>query len=168
MSSLSLVELLTSAHDTTHFDCGTHESLNVWLRKYARQNQAGDSARTYVVHRDGLVVGYYAISAGSVARESATERAGRGQPNQPIPVALLGRLAVDRQEQGKGLGAALLKDALLRIEAAADVLGIRAILVHAIDQQARAFYERYDFEPCLDDDLHLMLLMKDLRKQLAR
>ncbi len=168
MSDLSGVELLTSAHDTGHFDCGTHRSLNVWLRKYALQSQSGDSARTYVVHRDGLVVGYYAIAAGSVGRDAATQRAGRGQPNQPIPVALLGRLAVDRQEQGKGLGAALLKDALLRIEAAADVLGIRAILVHAIDRQARAFYERYDFERCPSDDLHLMLLMKDLRKQLAR
>lgn len=165
MPELSSVEALSKAHRVEQFDCGTHESLNLWLKRYALQNQSGDSSRTYVVHRANQVVGYYAISAGSIFREDAPNRAAKAQPN-PIPISLLGRLAVDKREHGIGLGKALLKDALLRIERAADILGIRAVLVHAIDLQARAFYERFDFEPCPNDDLHLMLLMKDLRKQL--
>ena len=166
MAELSSIEALSRAHDLSQFDCGTHESLNQWLKKYALQNQASDSARTYVVHRANIVVGYYAISAGSISKESATPRAGQGLANHPIPIALLGRLAVHKTEQGTGLGRALLKDALSRMEQAADILGIRAILVHAIDQKARAFYARFDFEPCPDDDLHMMLLMKDLRREL--
>lgn len=141
--------------------------MNMWLQKYALQNQANDSARTYVVHRAKIVVGYYTISAGSVARERATARSAHGLANHPVPVSLLARLAVDRREQGRGLGSALLKDALLRIERAGDVLGIRAVLVHAIDEQARMFYERFDFEGCPGDALHLMLLMKDLRRLLG-
>ena len=168
MHDLSQVEILTKSHDLSRFDCGTHESLNLWLKKYAVQNHANDSARTYVVHRNSAVVGYYAISAGSVSKESATARMAHGLANHPVPVSLLARLAVHKEEQGSGLGKALLKDALLRIERAADILGIRAVLAHAIDQQARAFYEKFDFDPCPGDDLHLMLLIKDLRKLLGR
>lgn len=167
MAALTSVEPLNKLHDVAHFDCGRHASLNLWLQRYALQNQANDSARTYVVHRANEVVGYYTISAGSVARERATTRAGHGLANHPVPIGLLARLAVDKSEQGRGLGGALLKDALLRLERAADVLGIRAVLVHAIDEQARAFYERYDFEACPGDALHLMLLMKDLRRLLG-
>jgi predicted N-acetyltransferase YhbS len=141
--------------------------LNLWLQKYALQNQANDSARTYVVHRTNVVVGYYTISAGSVARERATARSAHGLANHPVPVSLLARLAVDTNEQGNGLGSALLKDALVRVERAADVLGIRAVLVHAIDERARAFYERFGFEPCPGDALHLMLLLKDLRRMVG-
>lgn len=166
MALLSQVEPLNRTHDLTYFDCGTHESLNLWLRKFALQNEANDRARTYVVHRAKVVVGYYSISAGSIARESATLRSAQGLARDPVPIALLGRLAVHRKEQGLGLGTALLKDALFRIERAADILGIRAVLVHAIDREARAFYEKFDFEPCPDDELHLMLLMKDLRREL--
>jgi GNAT superfamily N-acetyltransferase len=166
LSELSTVEVLTKAHDLSCFDCGAHESLNLWLKKYALQNQANESARTYVVHRANAVVGYYSISAGSIAKASATARAAQGLANHPVPISLLGRLAVHQAEQGTGLGKALLKDALIRIERAADILGIRAVLVHAIDQAARAIYEKFDFEPCVDDELHLMLLMKDLRRQL--
>jgi GNAT superfamily N-acetyltransferase len=166
MAQLSQVEPLSRAHDLTPFDCGTHESLNLWLRKFALQNQANDSARTYVVHRAKVVVGYYSISAGSIARESATPRSAQGLARHPVPIALLARLAVHREEQGLGLGSALLKDALFRIERAAEILGIRAVLVHAIDREARVFYEKFDFEPCPDDELHLMLLMKDLRREL--
>jgi len=168
VSELSAVEIFGREHETSRFDCGSHESLNVWLKKYALQNQANDSARTYVVHRDGQVVGYYTISAGSIAKESSTVRAAQGLANHPIPISLLARLAVDKVEQGGGLGKALLKDALLRIERAADVLGIRAVLVHAIDTRAKAFYEKFGFEPCPEDELRLMLLMKDIRKRLQR
>ena len=166
-AGLSAVELLSKSHNFSDFDCGTHVSLNLWLKKYALQNQANESARTYVVHRASQVVGYYSISAGSVAKASATARVAQGLANHPVPIALLGRLAVHRSEQGQGLGKALLKDALVRIERAADILGIRAVLVHAIDAEARAFYQRFDFEPCPDDELHLMLLMKDLRRNLG-
>lgn len=166
MAPLSQVEALSRSHDLSRFDCGAHESLNLWLRKYALQNQANDTARTYVVHRANVVVGYYSISAGSVARESATPRSAQGLARHPVPIALLGRLAVHREEQRLGIGSALLKDALIRIEHAADILSIRAVLVHAIDSKAKAFYERFDFEPCPDDELHLMLLMKDLRRAL--
>lgn len=166
MAQLSQVEALSRTHDLTQFDCGSHESLNLWLRKFAWQNQANDSARTYVAHRANAVVGYYSISAGTITRESATARAAQGLARHPVPIALLGRLAVHREEQGHGLGKALLKDALFRIERAADILGIRAVLVHAIDREASAFYEKFDFEPCPGDEMHLMLLMKDLRRAL--
>lgn len=168
VAELSQIEPLSWAHDLTRFDCGTYESLNLWLRKFAPQNQANDSARTYVVHRANAVAGYYSISAGSVARENATLRSAQGLARHPVPIALLGRLAIDREEQGRGLGAALLKDALIRVERAADILGIRAVLVHAIDRHAKAFYERFDFESCPDDELHLMLLMKDIRRALRQ
>jgi GNAT superfamily N-acetyltransferase len=166
VAELSTVEVLSKLHNLSDFDCGTHESLNLWLKKFALQNQANESARTYVVHRSQAVVGYYSISAGSIARAHATVRAAQGLANHPIPISLLGRLAVHKSEQGTGLGKALLKDALLRMERAADILGIRAVLVHAIDDRASSFYEKFDFEPCPGEELHLMLLMKDLRKQL--
>lgn len=121
---------------------------------------------SYVVHRNNVVIGYHSISAGSVGKQEAIPRAGKGLANHPIPVAVLTRLAVDREEQGKGLGQALLKDALLRIEQAANILGIRAVLVHAIDDSARDFYKQYEFEECPGNRLHLMLLMKDLRAML--
>lgn len=166
MTGLSKIEPLTKEHDLSHFDCGAHESLNLWLRKYALISQASDAARTYVVHQSNQVLAYYTISAGSIQKTDTPLRIAKGLANHPVPVSLLGRLAVDHTAQGIGLGKALLKDALLRIESAADILGIRAVLVHAIDELARDFYLRYDFEPCLDDPLHLMLLMKDLRRNL--
>lgn len=168
MAELSQVEVLNKTHDLSQFDCGTHESLNLWLKKYALKSQATDSSRAYVVHRKNAVVGYYAISAGSIAKETATARVAQGLANHSIAISLLGRLAVHKEEQGSGLGSALLKEALLRTEQAADILGIRAVLVHAIDHQARAFYKKFDFDPCPDDELHLRLLMKDLRKMLAK
>jgi GNAT superfamily N-acetyltransferase len=113
------------------------------------------------------VVGYYALAAGSVEPEQAPERIKKGLARHPVPVILLARLAVDRHEQGKGLGAALLKDALIRAAAAADEIGVRAVLVHAKDEDARAFYERFDFEPSPTDPLHLYLLMKDLKKTIG-
>lgn len=109
------------------------------------------------------MVGYYSIAAGSVLREAASARVTRGLANHPVPVIILTRLAVDQSEQGKGLGKALLKDALVRIAGAADIVGARAVLVHAIDSPAAQFYRRFDFEPSPVNDLHLMLLMKDLR-----
>ena len=118
------------------------------------------------MHRDGLVVGYYSISAGTVSVEEAPVRISKGLARHPIPVILLARLAVDKDEQGGGLGEALLKDALARIAQAADIVGGRAVLVHALDQQARKFYEHFGFEPSPVHELHRMLQMKDLRRSL--
>jgi GNAT superfamily N-acetyltransferase len=164
--SLSHVELLGPSHHLGNFDCGKHASLNDWLKRLARMNQASGDTRTYVVNRRGDVVGYYSLAPGSIARKEATTRAGKAAPD-PIPIVLLARLAVDKLEQGRGLGAALLKDALLRAYAGAEVIGGRAILVHAIDADAAAFYRRYGFESCPGLELHLMLLMKDLRLSLG-
>lgn len=163
---LSNVEAISELHDVSRFDCGGHESLNDWLKRFALSNQKNESARTYVVHHNGSVTGYYSISAGSVRVEEAPARISKGLARHPIPVILLARLAVDKDEKGRGLGKALLKDALLRIAQAADIVGARAVLVHAIDEAAKKFYLHFGFEPSSIHELQLMLLMKDLRKSL--
>jgi GNAT superfamily N-acetyltransferase len=165
---LSKVEAISESHDLSRFDCGAHASLNDWLKRFALANQKNESARTYVVHRNRLVVGYYSISAGSVAVEESPARIAKGLARHPVPIILLARVAVDRSEKGNGLGNALLKDALARIAQAADIVGARAVLVHAIDEQARKFYEHFDFEPSPVHEWQLMLLMKDLRKALEQ
>jgi GNAT superfamily N-acetyltransferase len=164
--SLSPIEKLTKDHDLSDFDCGK-PSLNDWLKRFALTNQQNDSARTYVVQRAGRVVGYYSISAGSVRKEESPARVAKGLAAHPIGVILLARLAVDRNEQGAGLGKMLLVDALTRAMAAADAIGARAILVHAIDEEAAKFYKRFGFEESPIDPRQLMLLMKDLRATLA-
>lgn len=161
---LSAVERLSKTHDLSAFDCG-NESLTTWLKRFALTNLQSDSAQTFVVHRGGVVVGYYSLTAGSVRPQEATARVAKGLAKHPIGVILLARLAVDKKEQGNGLGKALLKDALLRIMGAADTVGARAVLVHAIDEQARKFYEHFGFERSPIDEFELMLLMKDLRAQ---
>ena len=162
-AALSQVELLTRSHEVREFDCGSHESLNEWLKRFAMLNQLSDAARTYVVHRASRVVGYYSLSPGSVAKREAPERIAKGLGNYPIGVILPARLAIDKSEQGSGLGKALLKDALLRSAQAADAISARAVLVHAIDANAKSFYRHFGFEESPIDDTHLMLLMKDLR-----
>lgn len=163
----SFAEKLTELHLLGRFQSGV-PSLDDWLIRYALLNQRSDSAQTYVVHREGNVVGYYSLAAGAVSREETPIRVAKGLAKHPIGVILLARLAVDKREQGKGLGNALLKDALKRIEGAADTIGARAVVVHAIDEKARRFYEHYGFVPSLFDPFKLMLLMKDLRAQIRR
>ena len=167
-AAVSPVELLTRSHSVQEFDCGTHASLNEWLKRYAMLNQLSDAARTYVVHRANRVVGYYSLTPGSVAKREAPERIAKGLGNYPIGVILLARLAIDKSEQGSGLGKALLKDALLRSAQAADAISARAVLVHAVDSNAKAFYKHFGFEESPIDDTHLMLLMKDLRALLKQ
>jgi GNAT superfamily N-acetyltransferase len=159
----SPVEKLSKAHDLSAFDCGK-ESLNVWLKRWALTNQASDSGQTYVLHRDDVVIGYYTLTAGSVRPEDAPARISKGLAKNPIGVILLARMAIDKREHGKGLGSALLKDALLRVMAAADTVGARALLVHALDDEARAFYERFDFERSPVHEYSLMLLTKEIRR----
>ncbi len=163
---LSKVEPLARSHDASQFDCGAHPALNEWLKRFAWVNQQNETSRTYVVHRANRVAGYYAIAAGSLRLEEAPARVAKGLARHPVPIILLTRLAVDKREQGRGLGKALLKDALIRISAAADIVGARAVLVHAIDDAAAAFYEHFGFEPTPANEFHLMLLMKDLRRNL--
>lgn len=163
--SLLASEKLTKDHDLSWFDCGK-ASLNDWLKRFALVNQQSDAARTYVFHRGGRVVTYYSLTAGSVRKEESTARVAMGLASHPIGVILLARLAVDRGEQGKGLGKALLIDALTRSLEAADAIGARAILVHAIDEEAAAFYTRFGFEPSPVSPNQLMLLMKNLRASL--
>lgn len=163
---LSPIERLTSDHHVSQFDCGKHISLTDWLKRFALMNQASGNTRTYVVRRNLRVVGYYSLAPGSVSRKEATARASKSAP-EPIPIVLLARLAVDQAEQGQDLGSALLKNALQRAYAGAQIIGGRAVLVHAIDAEAAAFYRKCGFESCPSLELHLMLLMKDLRAALG-
>ena len=162
-SAAFVIEKLAPEHDFARFNCG-NDALTLWLQRFARTNVQNDAARVYVAHRRyRIVVGYHALTAGSVSRAETPDRIARGQAAHPVGVVVLGRLAVDLSCQGQGLGAALLQDALLRSAQAADTVGIRAVLVQVIDPAARAFYLRYGFTPSPVDEMRLMLLMKDLR-----
>jgi GNAT superfamily N-acetyltransferase len=155
--------LLNLRHDVVSFDCGS-EPLNDYLKHFAWINQQAAAARTYVAARGKRVVGFYTLAFGSIAHEEASPRVRKGLARHPIPVMVLARLAVDRNEQGAGLGKGLLKDALLRTLQAAEIAGLRAFVVHAKDENAKTFYQRAGFEPSPIDDHHLMLLIKDVRK----
>lgn len=160
-------EKLERSHTVEGFDCG-NEALNRFLHRFALQNQAAGAARTYVaLHRD-QIVGYYSLAVGEVAHDNAAERLKRGLARHPIPVMILARLAVDNRIQGRGVGGELLRDAVLRTLQAADLAGIRALVVHAKDDAARRFYERFDFVPSPSDPLHLFVLIKDLRALSAK
>lgn len=156
-------EPLGPHHVLDGFDCG-RASLNLWLMRYARHADVARSARTYVVidSEQGRVVGYHSLAAAGVEREAATARAIKGMPRYPIPAVLLARLAVDVSVAGRGLGAWLLRDAVTRTLAASETIGVRALLVHAIDREAQRFYVRAGLEPSPTDKLHLMILTKDI------
>lgn len=156
------IESLLPTHEVDAFDCGK-EPLNVFLRRFAFVNQHNGSSRTYVTCRAMRVAGYYSLAVGSVMGETAPPRVTKGLARHPVPVMLLTRLAVDLTEQRTGIGKGLQKDALLRTVQAADIAGIRALLVHAKDETARAWYPAYDFEASPTDPLHLFLLLKDIR-----
>lgn len=154
---------ITSEHDTSLFDCGVEE-LNRYLKKYALQNHANASARTYVATRGKEVVGYYSLAYGSVAHGEAPSRVVKGLAHHPVPIIVLARLAVSLQEKGTGLGKGLLKDALLRTIQASDIAGLRAVLVHAKDALDRSFYLKFGFISSPVNEYTLFLLMKDLKK----
>lgn len=161
MSDYGVIDKLRREHSLDSFDCGKDE-LNRFLKRQAWNNQQSHSAQTYVLARNLSVLGYYSLAAGSVRHEDVTERVKKGLARHPIPVILLARLAVDVSLQGKGVGPALLKDALLRAASAADTISARALLVHAKDDDAKRFYEHFDFEPSPSDPYHLLLITKDL------
>lgn len=144
------------------FDSG-QVALNQFLQRYALVNQKANSAQTYVCCKEGNVVGFYSLTVGSADTQEVPLRVMKGLARHPAPVMILARLAVDQAHQGKGLGRALLKDALLRTLQAADIAGIRALLVHAKDEAAKQWYTGWEFEPSPTDPFHLFLVLKDLK-----
>ena len=160
------VRKLTPADSVALFDCG-QPALNQFLQRYALINQKAHSAQTYVCCLGTQVVGFYSLSVGSVDVADAPTRVAKGLARHRMPVMILARLAVAQAHQGKGLGRALLKDALLRTAQAADIAGIRCLLVHAKDDAARQWYASWEFEPSPTDAYHLYLMLKDLKALLA-
>ncbi len=165
------VEPLSAAHVVAGFDCGSL-AQSTWLVDHALQSHRAGLSRVYVVcdaeQADQRVVGYYALAAGSVAPADASPRLRQGAGRYHQPVVILTRLGVDRTAQGAGLGRALVVDALRRIAVAAEVIGVRALLIHCETEAARDFYLRLaKFEPSPTDPIHLLLLIKDLRRTLA-
>jgi GNAT superfamily N-acetyltransferase len=156
------IEKLRFDHLIVDFDCG-REELNRYLLRYAWQNQQAGAAQTYVGVAGDAIVGYHTLAVGHIMQEEAPERLAKGLARHPIPIMLLARLAVDRRWQGQGVGKGLLRDAMQRTLQAADIAGIRAFAVHAKDQDAKRFYERFDFVPSPSDPMHLFVLLKDVR-----
>lgn len=169
-SRYSSVEDLSTKHSVDEFDCGS-DAQTTWLRRHALQSHLGGMSRVFVVRRlgDDVVAGFYALTAGSVLKQDAPLRMIQGAGQYDIPVIVLTRLGVDLSEQGRGLGKALLVDALRRVDRVAHEIGVRALLIHAEDEEARNFYLRLAaFEESPVDELQLLLLLKDLRKAIAR
>jgi len=156
------VRKLADSDAVASFDCG-QPALNEFLRRFALSSQQANSAQTYVCSHAGAVVGFYSLAVGSVEPAAAAVRVAKGVARHPVPVMILARLAVDLQHQRSGLGKALLRDALLRTAQAADIAGIRALLVHAKDESAQRWYLNWEFEPSVTDPYHLFLLLKDLK-----
>ena len=161
MSGYSAPRPIRDDDAVADFGCG-EPSLDGYLRSRALANHLEGASRCFVTSRDGRVVGFYALAAASVERSSAPGRVRRNMP-EPVPVILLSRLAVDREHHGKGLGRSLLRDAIVRSVRAADLIGVRAMLAHAVSDEVRSFYQRFGFEPSPTDPLHLLLLIKDAR-----
>ncbi len=160
--SLSAPEKLRADHDVSGFECG-ESSLDDWLRRRALQNEDSGASRTYVVCTGQQVVGYYALAVGAVAHVHTPGRVRRNMPD-PIPIMVIGRLAVHKDYQGRRIGPALLRDAVLRTLQAADIAGIRAILVHAISERARQFYEERGFITSPMDPMTLMITVSEALK----
>jgi GNAT superfamily N-acetyltransferase len=158
-------EKLSARHDLSGFDSG-EPALDDWLRRRAERNEASGASRTYVVCAGRKVVGYYTLAAGGIAHAGAPGRIRRNMPD-PVPVMLLGRLAVDKAFHAQGVGTGLLRDAVLRIVQAADIAGIRAILVHAISEEAKRFYEKYGFVVSPVDPLTVMISVSEARRTMA-
>jgi GNAT superfamily N-acetyltransferase len=166
IGNISAPEKLSPAHDLSQFQCGEAE-LDDWLRRRAPHNEESGASRTYVVCVERQVVGYYALSAGAAAHRDAPGHVRRNMPN-PIPVIVIGRLAMDIKFQGRGIGSALLKDAVLRTVQAAEIAGIRAILVHAINESAKRFYEKLGFMASPTNPMTLMMTVRAAALALAK
>ena len=157
--------LLSASHETADFDCSSLP-LNTFLIKFALQAQGSGGARTYVLTRGKKAIGFYSLVPASILPEQAPTRVSKGQGRYPIPAILMARFAVDANEQGKGLGKTLLRDALARALSGAEVIGGRAFLVHAKDEKARNFYFKFGMEQSPTNPFHLFLLFKDIRQSM--
>jgi len=155
-------EKLSSEHDLSQFDCG-EPALDDWLKKRALQNEESGASRTYVACVGKRVLGYYALAVGAVVHAEAPGRVRRNMPD-PVPVMVIGRLAVDQTIQGQALGPALLRDAVLRTLQAAEIAGVRAILVHAISERAKRFYEKWGFIVSPLEPMTLMITVAEARQ----
>lgn len=153
---------LAVEHDSAAFDCG-HKTSNTFIRLHALPGQRANISQTYMALIGTTIIGYHTLVVGDVAFAEAPERLAKGLPHHPVPILLLARLAVDRTWQGKGLGAALVADAIRRTLQVADIAGVRAFLVHAKDDAAKRFYTHLGFEPFPGEPLTLYRLLKDLR-----
>lgn len=167
MSGALRIEKLSRAHAVDGFDCGK-PPLNAFLADHALQNQSAGASQTYVATDGDAIVGYYTLVFGEVGFEDAPDRLKKGVARHPVPLMLLARLAVASGRSGQGLGWGLLKDAMRRTLQAADIAGLRALAVHAKDDEARRFYEHFDFIASPSDPMHLFILLKDLRKAAAQ
>jgi GNAT superfamily N-acetyltransferase len=164
VSGLAAPAPLTTAHNVEPFDCGI-SSLDAWLKQQALKSEASGASRTYVVYAGNTVVGYCCLAAGAVVRAEAPKPMQRNMPD-PIPVMVLGRLAVDRAYQDQGIGSALLRDAILRVLQAADIAGIKAILVHAVSEEAKGYYLSKGFRESPIEPMTLCLMLSTARQAL--
>jgi len=160
------IEKLRRDHRVDGFDCGK-EPLNRFLVRYALQAQLSDGSQSYLALSGDEVIGFFTLVVGDVDYDLAPARLTKGLARHPVPLMTLGRLAVSTAWKGKGIGGGLLKDAMRRTLQAADIAGIRAFAVHAKDEEARAFYARYDFIPSPSDPMHLFVLLKDIKALIA-
>ena len=161
--TLSRPEPLGADHQLEGFDCGK-PALDDWLLRHARQAQGSGSAKTFVVADGARVAGYFSLTVGQVETLDAPERIRKGMGQYPVPVVILARLAVSRQDQGHGIGLGLLRDAIRRTMLIAEQPGIRAMLTHPIDEEAAKFYARFGFIASPLSAQQLLLLLKDDRR----
>lgn len=166
MSQLQPPEPLAEFHNIKDF-CSGESTLDEWLKRRARSNQISGATRTYVVRAGERIVGFYALASGVVRVENAPGRFRRNMPN-PIPVAVLARLAVDKDWQRQGLGRVLFRDAASRVSQAADAIGIRGIVVHAISEEAKSFYLKLGFDPSPSEPMTLLVTLSDVRAAFSR
>jgi GNAT superfamily N-acetyltransferase len=159
--TLSTPQPLADHHELSEFQSGV-SSLDEWLKRRARANQASGASRTFVVCESARVVAYYALASGAVSATSATGKFRRNMP-EPIPVAILARLAIDQSYHRRGLGRAMFRDSALRVLNAADEIGIRGMIVHAISEEAKSFYIALGFDPSPLDPMTLMVTLADIR-----
>jgi GNAT superfamily N-acetyltransferase len=157
---------LEDRHVVREFKSGEH-MLDDWLRRHSLKNQRMDSSQTYVLADGNRVLGYYSLTSGSITKGDAGSRVGEGMPPYDIPIIVLAHLAVDRSLNGRGFGGWLLRDARERCLNVADQIGVRAVLVHSLNDNAKQFYEHFGFESCPAGPSHLMLLVQDLRASKA-
>ena len=166
MNRVSSPVLLALTHDISQFGCG-EASLDDWLKKRALKNQENGASRTFVICYDDHVIGYYALATGSVERINSPKSIARNMPD-PIPVIVLARLAIDQKFKRNRLGSALLKDAMLRTLTIADNVGVRALLVHTISENAKNFYLEYGFQETIFEPMTLMFSINNLKDVVNR